>query len=159
MRGIHWWPVNSPHKGPITWKKFPFNDVIMIITMCNYYMHCNIIHILCYIMLCVICMMYVSLVWFAIKNLYVLFVWLSVVPGNNKYCLNLNYIIYLWCFCDLVDFCSAKGAPGEYISITCIITIRYYLIEMHEKVIKCNVDINSSDTDRMNIYTCLVYMF
>ena len=23
------WPVTSPHKGPITWKMFPFDDVIM----------------------------------------------------------------------------------------------------------------------------------
>ena len=28
--GIHRWPVNSPHKGPVTRKMFPFNDVIMI---------------------------------------------------------------------------------------------------------------------------------
>ena len=28
-RGIHWWPVNSPHKGPVTRKMFPFHDVIM----------------------------------------------------------------------------------------------------------------------------------
>ena len=26
----HWWPVNSPHKGPVTRKMFPFDDVIMI---------------------------------------------------------------------------------------------------------------------------------
>ena len=26
--GIHRWPVNSPHKGPVTWKMFPFDDVI-----------------------------------------------------------------------------------------------------------------------------------
>ena len=29
VRGIHWWPVNSPHKGPVTRKTFPFDDVIM----------------------------------------------------------------------------------------------------------------------------------
>ena len=29
MRGIHRWPVNSPHKEPMTWKMFPFDDVIM----------------------------------------------------------------------------------------------------------------------------------
>ena len=28
-RGIHRWPVNSPHKGPVTRKMFPFDDVIM----------------------------------------------------------------------------------------------------------------------------------
>ena len=29
--GIHRWPVNSPHKGSVTQKIFPFDDVIMII--------------------------------------------------------------------------------------------------------------------------------
>ena len=29
VRGIHRWPVNSPHKGPATRKNFPFADVIM----------------------------------------------------------------------------------------------------------------------------------
>ena len=28
--GIHRWPVNSPHKGSITLKMFPFDDVIML---------------------------------------------------------------------------------------------------------------------------------
>ena len=30
MRGIHRWPVNSPHKGPVTRKMLPFDDVIML---------------------------------------------------------------------------------------------------------------------------------
>ena len=30
VKGIHRWPVNPPHKGPVTWKMFPFDDVIMI---------------------------------------------------------------------------------------------------------------------------------
>ena len=29
VRGIHRWPVNSPHKGPVMRKIFPFDDVIM----------------------------------------------------------------------------------------------------------------------------------
>ena len=29
VRGIYRWPVNSPHKGPVTRKMFPFDDVIM----------------------------------------------------------------------------------------------------------------------------------
>ena len=29
VRGIHRWPMNSPHKGPETRLKFPFDDVIM----------------------------------------------------------------------------------------------------------------------------------
>ena len=29
MKGIHWWLVNSPHKGPIMQKMSPFHDIIM----------------------------------------------------------------------------------------------------------------------------------
>ena len=29
VRGIHQWPVNSPQKRPVTWKIFPFDEVIM----------------------------------------------------------------------------------------------------------------------------------
>ena len=29
VRGIHRWPVNSPHKWPVTRKIFPFDDVII----------------------------------------------------------------------------------------------------------------------------------
>ena len=32
VRGIHRGPVNSPHKGPVTRKMFPFDDAIMILT-------------------------------------------------------------------------------------------------------------------------------
>ena len=31
VRGIHRWPMDSPHKGPVTRKMFPFDDVIMIL--------------------------------------------------------------------------------------------------------------------------------
>ena len=34
-RGIHRWPVNSPHKEPVTRKLFPFDDVIMPVVNCN----------------------------------------------------------------------------------------------------------------------------
>ena len=30
VRGIHRLPVNSPHKGPVTRKMFPFDDAIMV---------------------------------------------------------------------------------------------------------------------------------
>ena len=29
VRGIDRWPVNSPHKGPVTRKMLPFDDVII----------------------------------------------------------------------------------------------------------------------------------
>ena len=33
VTGIHRWPVNSPHKGPVTRKMFPFDDVIMVMVV------------------------------------------------------------------------------------------------------------------------------
>ena len=39
VRGIHRWPVNSPHKGPVTRKMFPFDDVILYWTWkCHHFM-------------------------------------------------------------------------------------------------------------------------
>ena len=35
--GIHRWPVNSSHKWPVTWKTFPFDDVIMMAFYDEYY--------------------------------------------------------------------------------------------------------------------------
>ena len=37
VRGIHRWPVNSPHKWPVTRKMFPFDDVIMLLVVVVYY--------------------------------------------------------------------------------------------------------------------------
>ena len=31
VRASHWWPVDSPHKGPVRRKMFPFDDAIMSI--------------------------------------------------------------------------------------------------------------------------------
>ena len=28
VRGIHWWPMDSPHKGPVMQKMFPFDDAM-----------------------------------------------------------------------------------------------------------------------------------
>ena len=36
VRGIHRWPVNSPHKRPVTRKMFPFDDVIMLSRTCQF---------------------------------------------------------------------------------------------------------------------------
>ena len=38
--GIHPWLVNSPHKGPVTRKMFPFDDVILICGVTVYRMNC-----------------------------------------------------------------------------------------------------------------------
>ena len=41
VRGIHRWPVNSPHKGPVTRKIFPFDDVIMDTQIWSSFFHTN----------------------------------------------------------------------------------------------------------------------
>ena len=40
VRGIHRWPVNSSHKGPVTRKTFPFDDVIMKSWLICMVFHC-----------------------------------------------------------------------------------------------------------------------
>ena len=49
VRGIHRWPVNSPHKGSVTRKMFPFDDII--VTSCGvaytYLMFCFILLPIC----------------------------------------------------------------------------------------------------------------
>ena len=41
VRGIHRWPMNSLHKGPVTRKVFSFDDVIMM-KRCRLYSHIHI---------------------------------------------------------------------------------------------------------------------
>ena len=45
VRGIHRWPVNSPHEGPVTRKMFPSDDVIMINWTPTYTFQSNLIQI------------------------------------------------------------------------------------------------------------------
>ena len=42
VRGIHRGPVNSPHKWPVTRKRFPFDDVIMSISFTHIFQGCFI---------------------------------------------------------------------------------------------------------------------
>ena len=46
-RGIHRWPVNSPHKWPVTRKMSPFDDVIMIISYVTYTITTALLNIPC----------------------------------------------------------------------------------------------------------------
>ena len=49
FRGIHQWPVNSPHKGPVTQKMFPFDAIIMVcFTYCLHYTYNAHIHVMWY---------------------------------------------------------------------------------------------------------------
>ena len=40
VRGIYRGPVNSPHKWPVTWKMFPFDDVIVDILLDDFLWYC-----------------------------------------------------------------------------------------------------------------------
>ena len=42
VRGIHRWPVNSPHKWPVTRKKFPFDDVIILEAHTTVFSHADL---------------------------------------------------------------------------------------------------------------------
>ena len=74
VRGIHRWPVNSPHKGPVTRKMFLFDDVIMILLQnvvpSRGSSRLVIIHTVCIIILDIIIALLggfiVDLVWWAI---------------------------------------------------------------------------------------------
>ena len=46
VKGIHRWPMNSPHKGQVTRKLFPFHDVIMIKLIYEHIYISNIIRVL-----------------------------------------------------------------------------------------------------------------
>ena len=49
VRGIHRWPVNSPHQWPVTRKMFPFDDVIMrakVGSMLQWLLVTNLINVL-----------------------------------------------------------------------------------------------------------------
>ena len=39
VRGIHLSPINSPHKGPVTRKMFPLDDVIMGSRLTSWFLH------------------------------------------------------------------------------------------------------------------------
>ena len=41
VRGIHRWPVNSPHKGPVTRKMFPFDGVMIVKFIPFTVIHCH----------------------------------------------------------------------------------------------------------------------
>ena len=44
--GIHRWPVNSPHKWPVTRKMFPFDEVIMVVFFVGrYWQDTHICHV------------------------------------------------------------------------------------------------------------------
>ena len=67
VRGIHRWPVDSPHKWPVTRKMFPFDDVIM----CDnwWYMYATLS--LAFEMVHVSILFYISFIGFINRDIYV----------------------------------------------------------------------------------------
>ena len=45
VRGIQGWPVNSPHKWPVTRKMFPFDDVTMVCIWCIHMYSSGLLHV------------------------------------------------------------------------------------------------------------------
>ena len=44
VRRIHWWPLNSPHKGPVSWKMFPFDDIIIDLSHPKWWSFPSLLH-------------------------------------------------------------------------------------------------------------------
>ena len=91
VRGIHWWPVDSPHRGLVMQKMLPFDDVIMSKSQSLWYYMSSIIH-------------------FGKKNVWKLYpeIWHACdsshacqIPGNNSHTffslsVYVQYILNLW---------------------------------------------------------------
>ena len=95
VRGIHRWPVNSPHKGPVTRKMFPFDDVNHIVLPKVVYWWHNVkwFTICCCICFCVIFkvalkILYMNWIPRAIYNQYVIFLNASLIKGHFDRCRN-----------------------------------------------------------------------
>ena len=80
--GIHWWPVNSPHKWLVTRKMFPFDDVIMrkdTLLLAEW----STSHELykwfsCGLLCCVILSVFIGVVWS-------IYLWPSLLPLEQSY--------------------------------------------------------------------------
>ena len=83
VTGLHQWPVDSPHKGPITRKMFPCDDVIMDkgndgITFANVIMYLS--HVSCYWwwkMLCLVQSFPAVIVLFLARTFFAYICWKS----------------------------------------------------------------------------------
>ena len=51
--GIHRWPVNFPHKGPVTRKMFPFDDVITSSTFLGRHLSADVVSLCIYVRIAV----------------------------------------------------------------------------------------------------------
>ena len=89
VRGIHWWMVNPPHKGPVMRIMFPFDDAIM--AKCHFSgMTCNLIH--CGVVMATWILVYFEINFQESKT--------ALVPHYhiflNRYIILLLFLVLLW---------------------------------------------------------------
>ena len=88
VRGIHRWPVNSPHKGPVTRKMFPFDDVIIIAPTTLWFCSHSNSHTPGDTITCLP----------ARKQVYHGLIWHMYVSGRSRPCLKIISVICLYPF-------------------------------------------------------------
>ena len=91
VRGIHRWPINSPHKGQVTRKMLPFDDVIMF----TYNASC-IKHLRSYLIHAVSCGKIKRNITSLTTNIYHFWQQTGVIPkhlyGKNDVCCHERYV-------------------------------------------------------------------
>ena len=97
VRGIYQWPINSPHKGPVTRKMFPIDDVIMT-TIRFHQTHASYMYHIYQIMVFVLCSKSMTLI-----TPFLLFMSIDIIKGylicllDNKVINDLSRSrIYVW---------------------------------------------------------------
>ena len=85
VRGIHCYPVNSPHKGPVMRKMFPFDDVIMNM------------HGLHFVLVWCTSLLWSVLVWRTLL-LWSVLVWcISLLWSVLVWCTSALWSVLIWC--------------------------------------------------------------
>ena len=90
VSGIHQWPVDSPHKGPVIWKMFPFDDIIMICRITQTWT-CLFILLCSYVYVPILCQLFASCSLHHANKLWccrIFFIlpWRPVFQGNQIKC-------------------------------------------------------------------------
>ena len=122
VRGIHWGPVNYPHKWPVTRKMFPFDDVIMQWGLGHQSLSTSALHL--------------------VKSVYVvIFLILSVIPSTSSWWNQYTSIWRLFFFteqaklnsyrieCTIPNCCSCSNFPSIY----SVFISKFYCVKL------CNV--------------------
>ena len=100
VRGIHRWPVDSPHKGPVTRKMFPFDDVIMwIVMVTTSYGHDTITIVITLLLVITDVFIVIIILLFFLPLLLLLLliiIIIIIINNNNNIIINIISIIILY---------------------------------------------------------------